>query len=136
MNSRISELTNGVDASTSQESELARVLDAYLAALEAGAAVDPETLAARHPAIADRLRDCLHVLQVAGQVDARTDTDGVINVATEGEVGDFRILRMIGRGGMGIVFEAEQVSLHRKVGAEGTSVRGSPRSPAVATVRD
>jgi len=30
-------------------------------------------------------------------------------------LGDFRILREVGRGGMGIVFEAEQVSLHRSI---------------------
>ncbi len=31
------------------------------------------------------------------------------------QLGDFRIVREIGRGGMGIVYEAEQVSLHRHV---------------------
>ena len=31
------------------------------------------------------------------------------------ELGDFRIVRQIGRGGMGIVFEAEQLSMGRKV---------------------
>src|SRR3954452_11818348 len=32
-----------------------------------------------------------------------------------GELGDFRLIREVGRGGMGIVYEAEQVSLGRRV---------------------
>ena len=115
MKSRISALTNGVEASTSHDSELARVLDAYLAAVEAGQVVDPEMLAAGHPAIAERLRDCLRVLRVASRVDARADADTACEAAGVTELGDFRILRMIGRGGMGIVFEAEQLSLRRRV---------------------
>ncbi len=30
-------------------------------------------------------------------------------------LGDFRMIRQVGRGGMGVVYEAEQVSLHRRV---------------------
>jgi len=30
-------------------------------------------------------------------------------------IGDFKIIREIGRGGMGVIFEAEQLSLHRQV---------------------
>lgn len=52
MNSRIPAATNGIETSASRESELARVLDAYLAAIEAGHAIDPTALAAAHPEIA------------------------------------------------------------------------------------
>ncbi|WP_372718337.1 protein kinase, partial [Novipirellula sp.] len=53
------------------------------------------------------------------QVDARIDL--AIQAAESKDqgraqqLGDFRLLREIGRGGMGVVFEAEQVSLHRRV---------------------
>jgi formylglycine-generating enzyme required for sulfatase activity len=38
--------------------------------------------------------------------------DGATPIKT---LGDFRLLREIGRGGMGVVYEAEQISLNRKV---------------------
>jgi WD40 repeat protein/serine/threonine protein kinase len=117
MTSRLVESTNGLDCGTSEQSELARMLDGYLAAIEAGKVVDPETIAAAHPLVADRFRACLAVLRVASQVEGRAaaDADAAIEPAIETRVGDFQIQRLIGRGGMGIVFEAEQVPLHRRV---------------------
>jgi serine/threonine protein kinase/Tfp pilus assembly protein PilF len=104
---------------TPSEVELARALDAYMAAVEAGRPPDPEQLLAEHAAVADRLRACLASLRLveraAGSL-ADAAADGGQDDAQRPEVlGDFRIIREVGRGGMGVVYEAEQVSLGRRV---------------------
>src|SRR5262249_4602144 len=115
---QVSPLSESTPAS-SEDAELARALDAYLADLEAGRAADPERFIADHPRIADRLRACLASLHlVAGAASALLPPPGGEEAPPDprpGYLGDFRLLREIGRGGMGIVYEAEQVSLNRRV---------------------
>jgi WD40 repeat protein/serine/threonine protein kinase len=106
-----------VSQTSAEDAELARVLDECLEALEAGRSLDAEALAAAHPAIAERLRACLASLQVVERA-----TGELAGAAPEGWrrdeaecLGDFRLLRQVGRGGMGVVYEAEQMSLRRRV---------------------
>src|SRR5215510_9782885 len=100
----------------SLESLVAEVADDFLERQRRGERPDVEEYAARYPHAAEVLRKVLASLQLVG-----LSADGVPfqgNAAAEpvaGTLGDFRILRQVGHGGMGVVYEAEQISLGRRV---------------------
>jgi serine/threonine protein kinase len=109
-------------APASANSRLTAALEEYRALLEAGQRPDRAAFLAAHPDAGPKLADCLGGLEfvwaAAGNLSAPAGSvaahlhDPVADRAT---LGDFRILREIGRGGMGIVYEAEQLSLGRRV---------------------
>ena len=106
------------DVETDGERErLAKILDEYLVGLERGEAVDPAELLARHPEMADRLRGYLSGLALFQRaIDPPQASLPILGGAATGTIlGDFRLVREIGRGGMGIVYEAVQMSLERRV---------------------
>ncbi len=84
------------------------ILDAYFADLREGRAPDKAELLAKHPQLAEQLEACLAGLEF---IQRATEQQG----QTPRVLGDFKLLREVGRGGMGAVFEAEQVSLQRRV---------------------
>ncbi|HND53973.1 MAG TPA: serine/threonine-protein kinase [Pirellulaceae bacterium] len=104
-----------------QQERLAQVLDEYFTGLEQGRVVDRAALIARHPDLAEVLQGYLASLDflqdaavgfhpaAPGQAGEQSD-----EIAGR-ELGDFRLVREVGRGGMGIVYEAWQLSLNRRV---------------------
>ena len=101
--------------------ELDLLADEFTQRLRTGDSPSIEDYVARHPEFAHDIRELFPTIQsmermkrerrAAGR-DARRST-GLPQ--TPHRLGDFLIVREIGRGGMGIVFEAEQESLKRRV---------------------
>ncbi len=98
-----------------------QALDEYLAAAEVGTAPPREEFLARYPALADDLDACLAALAFIGRAadGPRALAAGLAKAQPPeqaiGQLGDFRLIREVGRGGMGVVYEAEQISLGRRV---------------------
>ncbi|MFO0946300.1 MAG: serine/threonine-protein kinase [Planctomycetota bacterium] len=79
-----------------------------------GDSPDIESIATANPELADEVRELFPILEEMERAKAEQPSTPVFQRQPE-RLGDLRILREIGRGGMGIVYEAEQLSLRRRV---------------------
>src|SRR5438132_4409601 len=105
------------------DENLEAVLASYLRAAEEGRAPERMELLARHPDLAPELaaffagqeRFTRLAAPLRDAVSAAQESTIEDKLAEGGRLGDFRLLREVGRGGMGVVYEAEQISLGRRV---------------------
>jgi serine/threonine-protein kinase len=100
------------------ESLVGQVADEFTERLNRGEHPDIEHYAERYPEIAHILRQALPALQAVGALapgSLPSDEAALEQSPLTGCLGDFRLISQIGRGGMGVVYEAEQISLGRRV---------------------
>ncbi len=117
-------------ADPEREERRNQILLDYVEALEEGQQPDRGALLEAHPDLRPDLEAFLdgdaeiQRLTAGLRVGGRIDVHGPLEEPSEapddrpagiGALGDFRLLREVGRGGMGVVYEAEQISLRRRV---------------------
>jgi len=110
----------GGNEQLTDDSRLAEAMEEYQALLAAGEKPNHATFLARFPEIAGNLAECLAGLDflhaAAPNLSAPLSGSAPLAGPDGGKpLGDFRLISELGRGGMGIVYEAEQVSLGRRV---------------------
>jgi serine/threonine protein kinase len=115
----MSAAASGPVAGGADDPVLIDLIDRIARKVQAGEPVDVEAYTQAHPEYADRLCRLLPAVQMLADLGR---SGGASAPAPSGHpdpawgtLGDFRLLGEVGRGGMGVVYEAEQLSLRRRV---------------------
>lgn len=101
------------------EDPLDALAEEFLARQRRGESPSVQQYASSNPDLAEEILELFPAMAAMERLKARgertSDGSASLGPVKLERLGDFRIIREVGRGGMGIVFEAEQESLGRRV---------------------
>src|SRR5213080_3617365 len=97
---------SGSVAGGSEDPLLIDLIDQIARKVQAGEPVDVEAYTKAHPQHADRLCRLLPAVQMLTNLGCSAASAGCQPDPEWGALGDFRLLGEVGRGGMGVVYEA------------------------------
>jgi WD40 repeat protein len=106
------------DASSADYARFDELAEEFAARFRRGERPSLQEYIDRCPALADQIRELFPALVEVERADGdHAERAGAAAPAAPApaQVGDYRIVREVGRGGMGVVYEAEQISLGRRV---------------------
>ena len=110
------------DHQLTREDRLVAAMEQYRAAIDAGESIDRQAFLGRYPDMAPELAECLAAMEIIQGVAKQVNQADFAQSAAESPaartlhaLGDFQIVKELGRGGMGVVYEAQQLSLGRTV---------------------
>ena len=93
-----------------------QLAERFLDELRRGARPSISDYALRHPGLAPRIREVFPTLAMLERLSPAGESEGAREVSHPiSQLGEYRIRREIGRGGMGVVYEAVHYTLGRRV---------------------
>ena len=105
--------SSSVTIDYAQDDVMGRLAEEFLSRLAAGEKPTAEEYAADHSELAEVILRVFPALEIMGETSPSSGIEP--EGASRGVLGDYQIVQEVGRGGMGVVYEAQQISLDRRV---------------------